>query len=296
MAALIVSFLRQHRSLVFSLLALVLLSWSAPVNAQDQTNVRAQLDALRLELDGIEAAITSRPIGDSSFQEKRQRVEAIAQSVKTITDEQSPRAEAIRSRLKELGPKPDDKAPPESPDISKEREEREKALKEFDDTVKLARTLSVQADQLQTAISDKRRALFTQQLFSQSASVLSPGLWSDIGFNFSHDLRALGIVARDTIERAVDRAGLLGGLLIALGLGLTAFATTLARRHVIAMIERSTRFGNPTRLQRALRAVAMGAIGFVIPFFGIFAIEQAVDGAALLPNRVEPVMVAVLRA
>jgi hypothetical protein len=41
------------------------------------------------------------------------------------------------------------------------------------------------------------------------------------------------------------------------------------------MIERSTRFGNPTRLQRALRAVAMGAIGFVIPFFGIFAIEQA---------------------
>ena len=296
MAALIVSFLRQHRSLVFSLLALVLLSWSAPVNAQDQTNVRAQLDALRLELDGIEAAITSRPMGDSSFQEKRQRVEAIAQSVKTITDEQSPRAEAIRSRLKELGPKPDDKAPPESPDISKEREERERALKEFDDTVKLARTLSVQADQLQTAISDKRRALFTQQLFSQSASVLSPGLWSDIGFNFSHDLRALGIVARDTIERAVDRAGLLGGLLIALGLGLTAFATTLARRHVIAMIERSTRFGNPTRLQRASRAVAMGAIGFVIPFFGIFAIEQAVDGAALLPNRVEPVMVAVLRA
>ena len=296
MVEIIVSFLRHYRSFIFTILTLLLLSWSGVVAAQDQINIRAQLDALRLELDGIEAGITSRPMGDTAFQEKRQRVEAIAQSVKTITDEQSPRAEAIRSRLKELGPKPDDKAPPESPDISKEREDREKALKEFDDTVKLARTLSVQADQLQTAISDKRRALFTQQLFSQSASILSPGLWSDIGVNISHDFRALGIVARDTIERAVDRAGLLGGMLIALGLGLTAFSTLLARRHVIAMIERSTRFGNPTRLQRALRAVAVGAIGFVIPFFGIFIIEQAVDGAALLPNRVEPVMVAVLRA
>jgi small-conductance mechanosensitive channel len=126
--------------------------------------------------------------------------------------------------------------------------------------------------------------------------VLSPALWSDIGLNFTHDLRALGIVARDTIERAVARAGLLGGFLIALGLGLTAFATISARRYVLAMIERSTRFGNPTRLQRALRAVAVGIIGFVIPFFGIFAIEQAIDGAALLPNRVEPVMVAFLRA
>lgn len=291
-----VSCLRHYRPLFFSSLT-VLLFWSiAAVHAQDQTNIRAQLDALRLELDGIEAGITSRPMGDGTFQEKRQRVDAIAQAVKTISDEQSPRAEAIRLRLKELGPKPDEKAPPESPDISKEREDREKALKEFDDTVKLARTLSVQADQLQTAISDKRRALFTQQLFTQSASVLSPGLWSDIGVNVSHDLRALVIVARDTIERAVDRAGLLGGFLIALGLGLTAFATMLARRHVIAMIERSTRFGNPTRLQRALRAVAVGAIGFAIPFFGIVAIEQAVDGAALLPNRVEPVMVAVLRA
>lgn len=286
----------QSKSVVLLLIALFFLSWPTFASAQDQTNNRAQLDSLRLELDAIEAGINSRPFGDGALQESRTRVEAIAQSVKTITDEQAPRAEAIRSRLKELGPKPDEKAPPESPDISKEREDREKALKEFDDTVKLARTLSVQADQLQTAISDKRRALFTQQLFSQSASVLSPSLWSDIGFNFTHDIRALGIVARDTVERAVARAGLLGGFLIALGLGLTAFATISARRYVLAMIERSTRFGNPTRLQRALRAVAVGVIGFVIPFFGIFAIEQAIDGAGLLPNRVEPVMVAVLRA
>ena len=76
-------------------------------------------------------------------------------------------------------------------------------LKDVDDTVKLARTLSVQSDQLQTAISDKRRALFTQQLFTQSASILSPSLWSDVALNFTHDVRALGIVARDTIERAV---------------------------------------------------------------------------------------------
>ncbi len=286
--------IRSIASALFALTILLLIPASG--FAQDQSAIRSQLDALRLELDSIETGLNTRPIGESALQESRKRVDVIAQSVKSIADEQSPRAEAIRSRLKELGPKPDEKAPPESPEISKERDDREKALKDVDDTVKLARTLSVQSEQLQTAISDKRRALFTQQLFTQSASILSPALWSDVALNLTHDVRALGIVARDTIERAVATAGLLGGLLILLGLAATAFATLIARKNVLAMIERNTRFGNPTRLQRALRAVALGVIGFVIPFAGIFAIEQAIDGAALLPNRVEPVMVAFLRA
>ena len=264
-------------------------------HAQELTAARGKIDSARIELDQIEAGVTTRTVSDSDYQAMRKRVDEIAQTVKAISDEQTPRADVIRSRLKELGPRPDEKSPPESAEITKERDDREKSLKEVEETVKLARALNVQSDQIVTAISDRRRALFTQALFTQSASILSPALWGEVAVNLGHDLRALAFMARDTYDRAVQTAGLLGGLLILFGLVATAAATVFARRNVLAMIERSTLFGNPTRLQRALRALAIGAIGFAIPAAGTYAIGEAIDGAAILPYRVEPVMIALLR-
>ena len=264
------------------------------LHAQEQSTIRTKLDGMRLELDQIETSVTTRITSDSALQANRKRVDVIAVDVKSIADEQAPRADAVRSRLKELGPRPDEKVPPESPEITKERDEREKALKDIEETVKLARALLVQSDQLTTAISDKRRALFTGQLFTPSASILSPMLWGDVALNLGHDIRALLIVAEDTYERAVARAGLIGGLSIILGLALTVAATAFARRKVLAAIERTTLFGNPTQLQKALRAVAFGGIGFLIPAAGTYAIAQAIDGANILPPRVERVLEVIL--
>ena len=90
--------------------------------AQEQSTIRAKLDGLRLELDQIETAVTTRLTSDSALQTNRKRVDQITVDVKAIADEQSPRADAVRARLKELGPRPDDKTPPESPEITKERD------------------------------------------------------------------------------------------------------------------------------------------------------------------------------
>ncbi len=285
---------------LFNLTALLVVAFAlmgslSHVSAQEQSAIRAKLDGIRLELDQIETAVTTRLTSDSALQSNRKRVDQIAVDVKAVADEQSPRADAVRSRLKELGPRPDDKAPPESPEITKERDDREKALKDIEETVKFARALLVQSDQLGTAISDKRRALFAGQLFTPSSSILSPMLWADVAVNLGHDIRALSFVAGDTYSRAVDRAGLIGGLLFLLGLAVTVGATAFARRKVLAAIERTTLFGNPTRLQKALRAVAFGGIGFLIPAAGTYAISQAMDAADILPLRVGKVLEVILQ-
>ena len=127
--------------------------------------------------------------------------------LKSVSDELAPKAEAMRSRLKELGPKPDEKAEPESTDITKERDERDRILKELDESVKLARALAVQADQIMTAIADQRRSIFTNKLFERSESLLAPQLWLDVAGNIGHDLRALGVVSRDTLNRIIESAG-----------------------------------------------------------------------------------------
>ena len=286
---------RMRRYLTsFALLALLLVGSFSNAFAQEQSTIRSRLDGFRLELDQIETAVTTRLTSDPALQSNRKRIDEIATDIKTVADEQAPRADAIRSRLKELGPRPDDKATPESPEITKERDDREKALKDVEETVKLARALLVQSDQLSTAISDKRRALFADQLFTPSSSILSPSLWTDVAMNLGHDIRALLIVAQDTYSRAVDRAGLIGGFLIFFGLVLTAAATAFARRKVLAAIERTTLFGNPTPMQKGLRAMAFGGIGFLIPAAGTFAIGQAINGADILPARVERVLEVIL--
>lgn len=262
--------------------------------AQEQTAIRGKLDGLRLELDQIETQITTRPASDTALQSSRKRVDEIASNVKAIADEQAPRADAVRSRLKELGPRPDPSAPPESAEITKERDDKEKGLQDIEQTVKLARALLVQSDQLVTAISDKRRAQFTGQLFTPSSSILSPALWGEMALNLGHDVKALFVTAQDTYERAVDRAGLFGGFLIVLALALTILATAIARRKVLAAIERTTLFGNPTALQKALRAFAFGGISFLIPAAGTYVIGEAIDGADLLPQRVFHVLQIIL--
>jgi len=265
------------------------------VSAQDQAAYRTRIEAIRQELNTIESEITTRATTDAVLQATKKRVEELARSVKTILDEQSPRADAIRSRLKELGPKPDEKAPAESEDITKERVDREKSLADIDETVKLARAIIVQSDQVATAITDQRRALFTQQLFAQTESLFSPKLWSDVVATLPNDLTALVFMTSDTIRQAVQTAGLLGGFFIFLGLVLTAIASFATRLFILASIEKRTLFGNPTRLQACLRAISFAVTGAVVPAIGAYIIGSAVDQAAIIPARVEPVLFAMLR-
>lgn len=271
---------------------LTLLPWAM---AQDQSAYRTRIEAVRQELNTIESEITARTTTDTVLQTTKKRVEELARSVRVIIDEQAPRAEAIRSRLKELGPKPDDKSPPESVDITKEREDREKSLADIDETVKLARAIIVQSDQVSTSITDQRRALFTQALFAQTESLLSPALWTDVVSTLPNDLTALVFMTSDTIQQALRTAGLFGGFFIFFGLILTVIASVTTRRIIFGMIEARTLFGNPTRFQACLRAIAFATTGAVVPAMGAYIIGNAVDQAAILPTRVEPVLFAMLR-
>lgn len=188
--------------------------------AQEQNSTKSKIEAIRLELNQIEAGITVRTVSDKALQENRKRVEELARDLKSVSDELAPKAEAMRSRLKELGPKPDEKAEPESTDITKERDERDRLLKELDESVKLARALAVQADQIMTAIADQRRSIFTNKLFERSESLLAPQLWLDVAGNIGHDLRALGVVSRDTLNRIIESAGAFGTLVLTIAIGI----------------------------------------------------------------------------
>lgn len=257
---------------------------------------RGRLEGVKADLDQIEAGLQAREVSDKQLQALRTRIEPAAVGARAVADELSPRADAIRSRLKELGPKPDDKSPPETPDVTREREDREKALTEVDETVRLARALLVQAQQLDATIADKRRSLFAQRLFEQSFSILSPQLWIDVGESLPHDFTALTTVAGDAWSRVVTRASEAGWPMVG---GLAALAALLflpLGRHLLAFVKKDRHIRDPSPLRKALNALAVLVAGIVVPWTAALLLYQLASVFELLPPRLLAVLAMMLRA
>jgi potassium efflux system protein len=257
---------------------------SAAVSAQ-----RAKLDAARVELDQIETGISGRGASDAGLLSLRAGIDPLADTVRGIADEISPRAEALRLRLKELGPKPDDKSPAETPDVTKERDDKQAQLNEIDETVRLARALLVQAEQIDKEIADRRRQLFTNRLFETSGSLLSPQLWMDVGRSMPLEWNAAIQVGKSTFERMVSQlspsgAGLfIGSILVALLLMLPV------RRFSLGLVTRDRLAGQPTRLQLTRAAAMIAFFSAVAPTLAAWLLIQIVGALNLFPPRVEPI-------
>ncbi|MDX3808996.1 MAG: DUF3772 domain-containing protein, partial [Bosea sp. (in: a-proteobacteria)] len=164
---------------------------AAPV---DPKSPRGRLDSVRLELSQIEATLSRSDLSDDELQRQRIRLQPPLDQLRLIIDQQTPLVEQAKLKLDQLGTKPDDKAPPESAEIARERELRTKAYADADETLKIARASLLQAEQLQSTIGDKRREIFATTLFAAGPSVLSPDVWSNAVTTAPEDLRASGYV------------------------------------------------------------------------------------------------------
>lgn len=262
----------------------------APANAAPGsiTAQRTKLEGIRLQLDQLEAGVARRET-DQALQQVRPTLEPLAEQVRNVVTELTPRADAIRSRLKELGPKPDDKSPPESPDVAKERDERNASLNEVDETIRLARSLLVQVDQIDKEVVDRRRDQFAKRLFQPSESVLSPSLWLDVGASSPHDVRAISVVAGDAIERARQRLSPTGAAAFAGALALALLLILPVRRFALAFVKRDRLAGQPNRFQKAIAAATVTLVSATAPTLAAFLLYQIVRGLELLPTRLEPV-------
>src|SRR6185312_2468265 len=107
-----------------------------------------------------------------------------------------PRAKEAEDRLKELGPPPAKDAPAESAEIAGQRKELTDEFNDIDGELKQARVLTVKTDQLGDRVAQKRHALYANELFARSASILDPSFWTEV-------YRALSIELR-SIEALVD--------------------------------------------------------------------------------------------
>ena len=85
-----------------------------------------RLDSARAGLDQIRQTLARPDVSDATLQGLRSGIDPLAQAIQTIITDLTPRLDDVQKRLAQLGPKPDDKAPPEDASITAERDSQQK--------------------------------------------------------------------------------------------------------------------------------------------------------------------------
>ena len=258
------------------------------------SNARATLDASRAELEQQEAALRRPGLPTELLQDMRARLDPVSERLRDLVADLGPQLEAAKARLEQLGPKPKEGAAPEGADVAKDRTDREGSVSEVDEAHRLARALLLQAEQLTSQISDRRRTEFTRALFQRGYSLVSPDLWVRTAESLPRDLRALRIVSEDAVNRMAGRAS--PGMLTLLGLAIgAALAFYFARRHVAPRLVHRARGAVEVNRRRKLLAAAGVLLLEVLPAaVGSVVVYQLISAADFLPPRLYPVLAAAL--
>lgn len=253
---------------------------------------RQLLDAAKLQLDQLDRAVQNRDLTDAQLAEMRRSLMAFPDQIRAVIADVQPRSDALKARLKELGPKPADNAA-EAADITREREDREKQLQDTEEVTRLARALAVQADQLQTEIVDKRRDLFNSRLFAPSASLLSPDLWLAVVTNLPRDLAAFQLLTIDVTQRIIGQLGITGIAILFVLAALLLFASLpLYRLFIRFFVNRRDETPTPLARDAAAATYALAALAVSGAFAAVM--NAFVVHFQLLPPRLEDVLVTIL--
>src|ERR1700730_9067322 len=120
---------------------------------QTRTSIDAEdLDKLQAALAQIKESLERRNLAVAELQGLREQIDPLSDSILAALQRLEPRLAAIKERLDKLGPKPDAKAPPESPAVAAERASQQKSYSDISEVVKRAHHLAAEAEQTRTSI------------------------------------------------------------------------------------------------------------------------------------------------
>ncbi|QCK84815.1 mechanosensitive ion channel family protein [Phreatobacter aquaticus] len=187
-------------------LACVLVAMCLAGTAMAQAPARDAAETAKPELDQIEAMLERRLTSDE-LTAVRRRLDPVRDQLAAALAEVEPRLAEARDRLSQLGAAPAANAPPEAPEAKQQREEQTKAVAEIDVRVRGLKVQQVRADQVAARIVERRRQLFTAQLFQRSTSVVDPRFWSELSAAIPRVLRGTRFLASDWWDHLARNVG-----------------------------------------------------------------------------------------
>ena len=146
----------------------------------------ALLDSARKEMEGIRA-VPVDTLDDAGMQAFGKRVESVQTQANSAATAFAPELADVKARLAELGTPAE--GVKESPDVAAHRAQLMRQVSTLDSQIKLARLLSVEAEQAAATAAALRRSQFSARLGERSPAVLGPTFWKELGDDLPVELR-----------------------------------------------------------------------------------------------------------
>jgi small-conductance mechanosensitive channel len=226
---------------------------------------------LRAQLDRIPDAVES----SAEVRELIARINAIGAQADKFVSSRTGQLSDLNARLGELGNPPAEGAAAEDPDITRQRAALLKERNALDADIRLARLITVDAQQRGSELLAKRRALFEAQLTERAPSPLGRQFWFDINDAWPADverLATLGDELRASFDTALEpahRSAALASLTVALLLVL--LGNWAAERGLAQLAARILPAGRLRRSLLVLAIVAVNVLLVALAAQGVFA-------------------------
>ncbi len=245
------------------------------------------IDPIRASLDQIEQSSRRAGLGVQALTDLSQRISPLRDQMREKLTDLEPRLADLDARLKGLGAAPAKDAPAEDPQIAAERARLTQQRGEVDAAIKQVQLLQTRAEQLSSALGERRRSAYAETMFRRSPNVLDPYFWRDVVAAAPDYIGRVTQLGRDTITHAREKGGparmAFAGFAIA---GFAIFALGLVRwwRRVDPVRRVEARYG------KGLAALLVFARGALAVPLATFIVLLVLDQFELLPPSYDRVI------
>src|ERR1700731_2659536 len=260
--------------------------------ALDELPGSDELGKLQAALAQIKENLERRNLAAAELQALRDQIDRVSDSVLAALRRLEPRLAAIKERLDQLGPKPDAKAPPESPAVATERASQQKSYSDTSEVMKRARLLAAEAEQTRTSITARQRHLFTHTVFTQAASLASPALWINVIHEAPGTASAVQALFRDWFTSANNRLDRQELLLFWGSMAFICLGYVLLPQFAGRVLARDSTASEPSRFLKIVGAWWVTLLIAVPPIATIFFIGLVFEAFDLISTQVRPFAVA----
>lgn len=243
------------------------LALSAP-----ETDASRRIDQSADILKQVETVIQSGDVAKKDLQAQQDKVAPLLSELQTLLGHLNAHRAAVKARLDQLGLPPKEKAPPENPQVTKERQTQQRDYERVDALFKRAKLLAVQAQQINDRIAERLRAQFTYSLLERGPSVADPILWMDVIAETPHALKTAQGAIGDWIGAINNRlpswrAPAFWGLVLAVFV--LYWPLSILAQRLLIPVSKNTK---PSRLRKILAAWLVSAVIAGCPILAFLAV------------------------
>lgn len=254
---------------------------ASPAAIDSLDTAEAVLDKARQRIDAVQSALAA-PQADHELVKLRGEAASVRTEADAADALLQPQLASVQARLTELGPR----ATPEADDIATLRRELEKNRDALDTQARIARLLSLEAEQAGVQILALRRAQFQANLGTRTASILSSAFWSELHGSIAPETGRVAALGREIASAFTSAPAAVHAGLAAVVLALLALRWAVRRLlwHVATVRVR------PGRLRRSFHAAGSVAVSVATPGLIGLAAVAAIDWTGQLTKATESLL------